>query len=84
MTIIYSDFLQIKHFSSFITLKDCKSIINYIITVIIKNIKVKVNFKKTRLKKFNEKIKVKVKLTRNTILITRKRLIQACFNNKLC
>ena len=45
-------------------------------TKVNKNIKVKINFKKTQLKKFNEKIKVEIKLTRNTILIARIYLIQ--------
>ena len=40
------------------------------------NIRVKINFKKTWLKKFDNKIKIKIKLTRDAILAVLIRLIQ--------
>ena len=43
---------------------------------VIKEVKVKIDLKKTRLKKFDEKIKTKIKLTRDANLTARIRLIQ--------
>ena len=45
-------------------------------TEVIKEIKVKIDLKKTRLKKFNEKIKAEIKLTRSANLTARIRSIQ--------
>ena len=45
-------------------------------TKIIKEIKVKIDIKKTRLKKFNKKIEAEVELTRNANLVAHIRSIQ--------
>ena len=55
---------------------------SWVITKVIEEIKVKDNLKKTQLKKFNKKIKTKIKLTRDANLTARIRLIQVWFNNK--
>ena len=69
-------FFTSKVFSSIVTLKDHRLIKNWVITKVNKNIKVKINFKKTQSKKFNKKIKAKIKLIRDAILAARIRLIQ--------
>ena len=43
---MYFNFLQVKYFSSIITLKECKLIKDLVITKVNENIKVKINFKK--------------------------------------
>ena len=45
-------------------------------TEVIKKMKVKIDLEKTRLKKFDEKIKAKIELTRDTNLAARIRSIQ--------
>ena len=45
-------------------------------TKVIEKMKVKIDLKKTRLKKFDEKIEAKIKLTRNANLAARIRSIQ--------
>ncbi len=45
-------------------------------TEVIEKIKVKIDLKKTRLKKFDEKIEAEIKLTRSANLAARIRLIQ--------
>ena len=71
-----------KHFSSAITLRSRESIMSWIITEVIEEIKVMIDLEKTQLKKFDKKIEAEIKLTRNANLIARIRLIRVWFNDK--
>ena len=70
-------FLQIKYFSFAITLRNRESIISWVIIKIIKKVKIKIDFEKTWLKKFDKKVAAEIKLIRDAILTVRIRLIQA-------